>query len=67
MNSKTHSDASHPDIAVSVQQLFGIDTDITCPAFSQAGAHVPPIDESYRFDRDTTLAHSGRVFPTTGG
>jgi cobaltochelatase CobS len=45
-----------PDITVSVRQTFGIDVDLQVPAFSQAGQHVPDIDDAYRFDRDTTLA-----------
>ncbi|WP_422368778.1 cobaltochelatase subunit CobS [Pelagibius sp.] len=45
-----------PDIEVSVRQTFGIDSDIQVPAFSQASDYVPEVDESYRFDDDTTLA-----------
>ncbi|HZH29071.1 MAG TPA: cobaltochelatase subunit CobS [Azospirillaceae bacterium] len=45
-----------PDIKVSVRQLFGIDTDMMVPAFSQPNEHVPDIDEAYRFDPATTLA-----------
>jgi cobaltochelatase CobS len=45
-----------PDIKVSVRQTFGLDSDLQVPAFSQAGEHVPEIDEAYRFDHDTTLA-----------
>ncbi|MBT4769891.1 MAG: cobaltochelatase subunit CobS [Rhodospirillaceae bacterium] len=45
-----------PDITVSVRQIFGIDSDITCPAFSTSSEHVPDIDEAYRFNHDTTLA-----------
>ena len=45
-----------PDIAISVRQTFGIDSDLQVPAFSQATEHVPILDEAYRFDRDTTLA-----------
>ncbi len=45
-----------PDIRVSVRQSFGIDSDLQVPAFSQATAYVPQVDEAYRFDRDTTLA-----------
>ena len=45
-----------PDIKVSVRQLFGIDTDMQVPAFSNPTEHVPVLDEAYRFDRDTTLA-----------
>ena len=45
-----------PDIKVSVRQLFGIDTNLEVPAFSQVGEHVPDLDEDYLFDRETTLA-----------
>src|SRR3977135_2468384 len=45
-----------PDIKVSARQLFGIDTDMEVPAFSQATEHVPEVDDAYLFDRDTTLA-----------
>jgi cobaltochelatase CobS len=45
-----------PDIKVSVRQLFGLDTDMMVPAFSQPSEHVPDIDEAYRFDPSTTLA-----------
>jgi cobaltochelatase CobS len=45
-----------PDIKVSVRQTFGIDSDMQVPGFSNAGDHVPVIDDAYRFDRDTTLA-----------
>lgn len=47
-----------PDIKVSVKQTFGIDVanDFQVPAYSAASEHVPPVDEGYRFDRDTTLA-----------
>jgi cobaltochelatase CobS len=45
-----------PDIMVSVRQTFGIEADLQVPAFSQASAYAPERDETYRFDRDTTLA-----------
>jgi cobaltochelatase CobS len=45
-----------PDITVSVRQTFGLDVDMNVPAFSQPSEHVPDLDETYRFDRDTTLA-----------
>ncbi len=45
-----------PDLNLSVNQVFGLETDMTVPAFSQSSEHVPPVDEAYRFDRDTTLA-----------
>src|SRR6187549_2698708 len=45
-----------PDITISVRQTFGINSDLVVPAFSVRTEHVPEIDKSYRFDRDTTLA-----------
>jgi cobaltochelatase CobS len=45
-----------PDIKVSARQLFGIDTDMEVPAFSQATEHVPEVDDAYLFDSDTTMA-----------
>ena len=45
-----------PDISVSVRQVFGIDSDMKVPAFSEAEPHVPDVDDAYRFDHDTTLA-----------
>ena len=45
-----------PDIKVSIRQTFGIDSDLEVPAFSVADDHVPEVDETYRFDHDTTLA-----------
>ena len=45
-----------PDIQVSVRQTFGIDSELEVPAFSQPSEHVPPIDDAYRFDHDTTVA-----------
>ncbi|HEX6141262.1 MAG TPA: cobaltochelatase subunit CobS [Geminicoccaceae bacterium] len=47
---------ARPDIKVSVRQTFGIDSDLSVPAFSQATEYVPEVDEAYRFDRETTLA-----------
>ncbi|MGP1394893.1 MAG: cobaltochelatase subunit CobS [Inquilinaceae bacterium] len=48
--------SSAPDISVSVQQTFGLDTEMQVPAFSQGNDYVPVIDDTYRFDHDTTLA-----------
>ena len=45
-----------PDMKVSARQLFGVDTDMEIPAFSEHTVHVPEFDENYRFDHDTTLA-----------
>jgi cobaltochelatase CobS len=45
-----------PDLKVSVRQLFGIDSDLEVPAYSQANEHVPDFDADYQFNRETTLA-----------
>ena len=45
-----------PDITLSVRQTFGIDSDFEVPAYSQRSEHVPDLDDTYRFDRETTLA-----------
>jgi cobaltochelatase CobS len=45
-----------PDMKVSVRQVFGIDSDLEIPAFSQPEEHVPDLDPDYLFDRETTLA-----------
>ncbi|KXV75141.1 cobalamin biosynthesis protein CobS [Acetobacter malorum] len=47
---------SAPDLQVSVREVFGIDSDLTVPAFSIRTEHVPEIDPAYLFDHDTTLA-----------
>jgi len=47
---------SKPDTEVVVRDMFGIDVDMKVPGFSTRGEHVPEIDHTYRFDRDTTLA-----------
>ena len=41
---------------VSVRQVFGIDSDLEVPAYSEVDPHVPEVDSDYRFDRATTLA-----------
>ena len=45
-----------PDRMVSVREVFGIDSDLKVPAFSERDDHVPEIDEAYRFNPDVTLA-----------
>ena len=45
-----------PDKIISIRQVFGIDSDLEVPAFSEADEHVPETDDAYRFDKDTTLA-----------
>ena len=59
-----------PDREVSVRDVFGIDSDLKVPAYSERNEHVPPIDTDYLFDKDTTLAilagyaHNRRVMVT---
>jgi cobaltochelatase CobS len=45
-----------PDMKVSVRQVFGIDSDMEVPAYSEPDTHVPDNDPDYLFDRSTTLA-----------
>ncbi|MDZ4320579.1 MAG: cobaltochelatase subunit CobS, partial [Phenylobacterium sp.] len=57
--SQTHDDdllTLVPDKKVSVRDTFGVDMDMTVPAFSHRDSHVPEIDDTYRFDPETTKA-----------
>jgi cobaltochelatase CobS len=45
-----------PDMKVSVRQVFGIESALEVPAYSEPDVHVPDTDPDYVFDRDTTLA-----------
>jgi cobaltochelatase CobS len=45
-----------PDTTVRAREVFGIDLDMEVPAFSVRTEHVPDLDETYRFDRETTTA-----------
>jgi len=45
-----------PDTSVDVRDTFGIDVDMHVPAFSQGNEYVPDLDDTYRFDKETTLA-----------
>ena len=48
--------AGEPDMKLSVRQVFGIDSDMEVPAYSNANEYVPDLDEDYLFNRETTLA-----------
>ena len=52
----TGSSSRLPDKTISAQEVFGFDSDMVVPAFSQADEHVPELDPDYLFDRTTTLA-----------
>ena len=54
--STTPTFQNEPDIKVSVKKVFNIDSDMTVDAFSKKNDYVPEIDNSYIFDRETTLA-----------
>ena len=45
-----------PDRTVSAKDMFGVDVDFDVPAFAAPNAYVPPVDEAYRFDPQTTLS-----------
>ena len=45
-----------PDRRVLVREAFGIDSDLSVPAFAERDEHVPEIDPVYRFNPDVTLA-----------
>jgi cobaltochelatase CobS len=45
-----------PDTKVNARDAFGIDVNLTVPAFAKPNEYVPDIDDAYRFDRETTLA-----------
>ena len=55
-DSRTEPIMAEPDLMVNVREVFGIDSDMEVPAFSEADERVPDRDESYVFDPDTTLA-----------
>ena len=65
-----HANPLLPDREVSVREVFGIDTDMTVPAFSTPNEYVPELDPDYLFNRETTLAilagfkHNRRVMIT---
>ena len=48
--------AEKPTHDVSVRDTFGIDTDMMVKGFEERSDRVPDIDDTYQFDRDTTLA-----------
>ena len=52
----THTALAAPDTTIDARSVFGVDIDMTVPAFSVADERVPDIDPTYVFDPDTTLA-----------
>ena len=45
-----------PDTQVNAREAFGVDVNMMVPAYTQRTEHVPEIDPTYQFDRETTLA-----------
>jgi cobaltochelatase CobS len=56
MTTETAEVANVPDMKLSIRQVFGIDSDMEVPAYSEPDEHVPDLDPDYRFDRATTIA-----------
>ena len=54
MNNKTDNEI--PDLEIDVRKTFDIDFDLKVMAFKEPNEYVPSIDESYKFDKNTTLA-----------
>ena len=54
MNNNTNKEI--PDLEIDVRKTFDIDIDLKVMAFKEPNEYVPSIDESYKFDKNTTLA-----------
>ncbi len=52
----TVNPAESPTVDINVRETFGIATDMVVKGFAEPNERVPVLDETYRFDRDTTLA-----------
>ncbi len=53
---KAKNNKKIPDTEISAKDLFGINSKIKVPAFSEKSEYVPKIDNTYHFDYETTLA-----------
>ena len=47
---------NNPTEDISVREVFGIESDMIVKGFSERANRVPEVDETYKFDPDTTLA-----------
>ena len=54
MNNKT--DNGIPNLEIDVRKTFDIDVDMKVMGFKEPNEYVPTLDESYKFDKNTTLA-----------
>ena len=50
------TDQAPPQKMISVRDVFGIDSSMQVPAFTERSEHVPEVDSVYRFNSDVTLA-----------
>ncbi|MEO0399844.1 MAG: cobaltochelatase subunit CobS [Pseudomonadota bacterium] len=56
-----------PEKSVNARDVFDVDFDMSVPAFAESNDYVPAIDETYKFDAETTksilagFAHNRRV------
>ncbi len=57
MTAESNSDMpNEPDIEVNVGDIFGFESALKVPAFSQSCEYVPELDDDYLFDAQTTRA-----------
>ena len=47
--------AEKPTEDISVREVFGIDSDMKVKGFAERSDRVPELDQTYKFDPDTTL------------
>jgi cobaltochelatase CobS len=55
-NMGVEANTGSPDTEIDVREVFGIDVDLKVPAFLEPSEHVPSLDDTYLFNRETTLA-----------
>jgi cobaltochelatase CobS len=56
MTDSTYDLTNTPNEEISVRDVFGIETDMIVKGFEEKSDRVPEIDNTYKFDPDTTLA-----------
>ena len=56
MTDNTYDLNNRPNKEISVREAFGIETDMVVKGFDEKSDRVPDVDETYKFDPDTTLA-----------
>lgn len=56
MTDNTYDPNKKPNKEISVREVFSIETDMIVKGFDEKSDRVPEIDETYKFDPDTTLA-----------